>query len=40
MWLSDSLVKRPRSVAAIVLSLLRCVFGVFFIGQIDLKENS
>jgi multidrug efflux pump subunit AcrB len=43
MWLSDTAVKGPRPVAAIVLSLLLCVFGVISFDKIepsaDLKEN-
>jgi hypothetical protein len=43
MWLCDTAVKRPRPVAAIILSLLRCVFGVVFFDKIetsfDLKES-
>jgi hypothetical protein len=44
MWLSDTSVKRPSSVAAIVLSLLGCVFAVISFDKIelnsDLKENN
>jgi len=43
MWLSDIWFKRPCPAAAIVLSLLSCVFGVVSFDKIEprsaLKEN-
>ncbi|MFT6926996.1 MAG: hypothetical protein ACJAZP_002619 [Psychromonas sp.] len=47
MWLFytaiKTAVKRPGAVAAIILSLLGCVFGVIFFDKIaissDLKDN-
>jgi hypothetical protein len=44
MWLSDTSVKRPRPVAALVLSLLGCVFAVVSFGKREsgsnVKENN
>lgn len=40
MWFSDTSLKRPRPVTAIILSLLRCVFGFDKIEtSFDLKES-
>ncbi|MFT6926995.1 MAG: hypothetical protein ACJAZP_002618 [Psychromonas sp.] len=43
MWISDTAVKRPGAVAAIILSLLCCIFGVISFEEIaisyDLKDN-
>jgi hypothetical protein len=43
MWLSDTAFKCPRPMAAIILSLLACVFGVISFAKIessaDLKES-